>query len=163
MATNNTTYIINTAELPKTAAGAAFIPNGLEPALVSGAPGTATAGQWADGPMGNFPAVGGTLMSSFPDRPNAERTACNTGAPIIDSVSPASVVHATGAVVTITGSRLTGATAVAIGGAATAIVVVNDRTLRCATPAASVAGAVASTTVTTPAGTSPGYAGFSYT
>jgi hypothetical protein len=149
-------YIINTLELPKSGA-----PPGLDPAQVS-------ATVWAASPMGLTPSgpaftdgVGGALRG-YSDRPIAERQAANSGAPIIDRIAPTSVLHGVAAVVTITGTRLSGATAVAIGGVGTAITVVNDTTLRVTTPVLSVAGSPA-VTVTTPAGTSPNAYGFTYT
>ena len=160
MPTNNTTYIINTLELPKSG-GAAFIPTGLDPALVSGAPGTAAAGTWSDGPMGNFPSPGGVLLPSFPDRPSAERTACANGNAVIDSVAPATFSHLAGAALTIKGSRFTGATAagVQVGGVAcTNVVVVNDSTITAVSPLVGTGPAASYVTVNNGTAASPQFA-----
>ena len=68
------------------------------------------------------------------------------------SVSPSSGSLAGGTTITVTGTNLSGATVVKVGSAnATSLVVVNDTTLTCVTPAGS-AGAK-SVSVTTPGGT----------
>jgi hypothetical protein len=160
MPTNNTTYIINTVELPLNASGTAYIPNGLDPALVSGAPGTATPGTWADGPYGNFPPTG-PMLPGFPDRPTTERTACAAGQPIIDSVAPATFSHTAGAALTIKGSRFTGvvpATGVTLGGTAcTSVVVVNDSTITAVSPTVGTGPATSPVVVTNPKGASPAF------
>ena len=63
--------------------------------------------------------------------------------PGVDSIAPNSGLAAGGTPVTIAGEGLTGSTGVTFGGtAATAVVVVNDATITCTTPAHAV-GAVA--------------------
>jgi hypothetical protein len=70
----------------------------------------------------------------------------------LTSVSPASGSTAGGQAVTITGTNLTGATSVTFGGApATSVVVVNDTTITCVTPARPAG--TASVLVTTAGGT----------
>ena len=69
------------------------------------------------------------------------------------ALSPATGSTSGGTAVTVTGHDFTGATAVTLGGnACTSLVVVNDTTITCVTPA-HAAGAVG-VTVTTPVGTS---------
>lgn len=81
--------------------------------------------------------------------------------PTIVSITPATGAAAGGTAVTISGTALTGATAVTFGGTtATSIVVVNDTTITCATPA-KTAGAY-DVVVTTPNGTATEEDGFTY-
>lgn len=76
-----------------------------------------------------------------------------TPAPTVTGVSPASGAVAGGTPVTITGTSLTGASAVAFGAsAATSVVVVNSTTITCVAPAHSAA--TVDVTVTTSGGTS---------
>ncbi len=83
-------------------------------------------------------------------------------APTVTSISPSSGTSAGGTTVTIFGTSFTGATGVTIGGvAATRIVVVNDTTLTCTTPAGS-AGAALSVVVTTPNGRNADNSLFTY-
>jgi uncharacterized delta-60 repeat protein len=71
--------------------------------------------------------------------------------PTVTSVTPSSGSTAGGTSVTITGTNLTGATGVTIGGtAATSVVVTNDTTITCTTPAGSAG--TASVVVTTAGG-----------
>lgn len=82
--------------------------------------------------------------------------------PIVDSVTPDDGDDGGATAVTISGVGFTGATSVAFGGvAATSVVVVNDTTITCVTPA-HAAGAVA-VVVTTPEGVGTLAAGFTYT
>jgi IPT/TIG domain len=78
------------------------------------------------------------------------------------TVSPSTCVHAVATPVTIQGSGFTGATAVNIGGACTAVVVVSDGEITCTTPTTSVAGTV-NVVVTAPGGTGTLTNGFIYT
>jgi len=84
------------------------------------------------------------------------------GAPGVASVSPNTAVHAVATAVTIQGSGFTGATAVTIGVACTAVTVVNDGEITCTTAATTVAGTF-DVVVTTPAGTGTLTGGFIYT
>jgi hypothetical protein len=82
-------------------------------------------------------------------------------APAVTSISPTSGPLVGGTTVTLTGTGLTGATAVAVGAnPATTFAVVNATTLTFTTPAG-LAGAV-QVTVTTPAGTSTDSVNFTY-
>jgi len=73
------------------------------------------------------------------------------GKPKLDSINPTSGSSTGGTSVTFTGIRFTGATGVTIGGtAATNVVVVNDTTITCTTPAGTPG--TASVVVTTPLG-----------
>jgi hypothetical protein len=166
-------YIVSTYELPKNAAGAAYIPNGLDPAQVSGAPGTATAGQFAASPFGPIPAPvevnqagtptgrGSVMLPAYPDRPTAERQSLAQNTALVSSVSPASPSHVAGTAITITGARFTGvvpATGVTIGGVVcTGVVVVSDSTITALVGATNAAGA-ANVVVTNPQGAGPAYA-----
>jgi hypothetical protein len=81
--------------------------------------------------------------------------------PEFSSINPTSGSSLGGRSVTITGVNLTGATGVTIGGsAATSVVVVNDTTITCVTPA-HAAGA-SDVVVTTPAGSDTGTAAYTY-
>ncbi|WP_155413334.1 autotransporter outer membrane beta-barrel domain-containing protein, partial [Rhodopseudomonas palustris] len=81
--------------------------------------------------------------------------------PTVTSVSPASGPSVGGTSVTITGSNLTGATAVSFGGAAATAVSVTSATSMTATTPAHAVGVV-DVTVTTPGGSSTGAGLFSY-
>ncbi|MBA4372940.1 MAG: hypothetical protein C0402_08755 [Thermodesulfovibrio sp.] len=82
-------------------------------------------------------------------------------APTVTGINPTSGPAAGGTVVTITGTNLTGATSVTIGGAAaTSVVVVNDTTITAVMPAGT-AGAQ-NVVVTTPGGTGTGTGLFTY-
>ncbi|WP_246700860.1 IPT/TIG domain-containing protein [Rhodopseudomonas sp. BR0M22] len=81
--------------------------------------------------------------------------------PTVTSISPASGPSAGGTSVTITGSNLTGATAVSFGGAAATAFSVTSATTITATTPTHGAGAV-DVTVTTPSGSSTGAGLFSY-
>nr|WP_223243502.1 YncE family protein [Streptomyces sp. CBMA123] len=84
-------------------------------------------------------------------------------APTITGIAPAQGPAGGGTTVTLTGSHLTGATAVAFGTTpAASFTVVNDTTVTATAPAASAAGPV-DVTVTTPGGTSTITAGDRYT
>ena len=73
-------------------------------------------------------------------------------APTVSAISPASGTSAGGTSVTITGAYFTGTTGVTLGGvAATHVVLINDTTLTCITPAGT-AGTTNSVVVTTPSG-----------
>jgi hypothetical protein len=77
-------------------------------------------------------------------------------------ITPASGSSDGGTRVTITGNYFTGATVVTIGGAAaTHVIVINDRTLTCSTPAGS-AGTTAGVVVTTPSGANAPVSLFTY-
>jgi hypothetical protein len=81
--------------------------------------------------------------------------------PEFSSINPTSGSSLGGRAVTITGVNFTGATGVTIGGsAATSVVVVNDTTITCVTPA-HAAGA-SDVVVTTPAGSDTGTAAYTY-
>jgi uncharacterized protein YhjY with autotransporter beta-barrel domain len=83
-------------------------------------------------------------------------------APIITSLSPTSGTTTGGQIVTITGTNLTGTSAVSFGGvAATGVTVVSDTQITLVTPA-HAAGAV-DVAVTTPGGATTLAAGFTYT
>ncbi|MBB5035561.1 beta strand repeat-containing protein [Prosthecobacter vanneervenii] len=83
-------------------------------------------------------------------------------APTVSSISPAQGTSAGGTTVTVSGANFTGTTGVTIGGvAATRIVVVNDSTLTCTTPAGS-AGSPRSVVVTTPNGSNAENSLFTY-
>jgi IPT/TIG domain len=83
-------------------------------------------------------------------------------APTLTGATPSFGPVAGGTPVTLTGTGLTGATAVHFGFASVVPVVVDDSTLLVFTPAAAAAGSVP-VTVTTAGGTSSGGANFSYT
>ena len=81
--------------------------------------------------------------------------------PSVTSISPTSGSSTGGTAVTITGSHFTGATGATIGGAAvTGLVIVNDTTITCMTPAGTAG--LQSVTVTTPVGTGTGASLFTY-
>lgn len=85
------------------------------------------------------------------------------GAPGINSVVPATAVHAVATPVVIQGSNFTGATAVTINGVAcTAVVVVSDGEITCTTGVTTVAG-TGNVVVTTPGGTGTLSAVFTFT
>ncbi|MBL9184803.1 MAG: choice-of-anchor D domain-containing protein, partial [Verrucomicrobiaceae bacterium] len=82
-------------------------------------------------------------------------------APTVTSITPSTGSTAGGTSVTITGTDFTGATGVTIGGAAaTSVVVSNDTTITCTTPAGSAG--TASVLVTTPGGTNAANTLFTY-
>lgn len=85
-----------------------------------------------------------------------------TPAPVITSVSPASGTDAGGTSVTITGTDLTGATAVTFGGTAATSFTVDDSTQITATTPAGTVGAV-DVAVTTPGGDDTSVGAFIYT
>jgi hypothetical protein len=160
-------YTMNPRELPSNPAAAAAVPkwNTIDP--TTGNPYLpATFKNWAYSPyytpnwgnqVGTTPGTPGaqatspvsTASATVPDATLTDRQA--TKVPTVVTSSPASAVHAVAGPVTITGYGFTGATAVNIGGACTAVTVVNDGTITCTTPAASVAG-TANVVVTTPSG-----------
>jgi formylglycine-generating enzyme required for sulfatase activity len=81
--------------------------------------------------------------------------------PTISGLSPSGGDAAGGALITISGTRLTGTTAVTVGGvAATSVTVVDDSTVTAVTPAGT-AGAQ-DVTITTPGGTATLTSGFTY-
>ena len=83
-------------------------------------------------------------------------------APTVTGVNPATGPAAGGTAVTITGTDLTGATGVTFAGAAaTVVVVVDDTTVTCVSPAGT-AGPARSVAVTTPAGTGTLPGAFTY-
>lgn len=171
-------YTMNPRELPSNPAAAARVPrwNTIDPA--TGNPYLAPA-NWAASPS-TTPNWGSMLVppnvtttpvpsltspcastgTTWPDALVADRQA--TKVPTVTGLSTATVTHAVATPITITGYGFTGATAVNIGGACTAVVVVNDSTITCTTPAASVAG-VANVVVTTPAGAGTLTGGMTYT
>lgn len=171
-------YTMNPRELPSNPAAAAKVPrwNTIDPATgnpylapANWAASPSTTPNWGSmlvppnvttTPVPSLASPVSTASCSWPDSLVADRQA--TKIPTITGISPGTTVHGAGAPVTITGYGFTGATAVNIGGAATAVVVVNDSTITCTTPAASVAG-VANVTVTTPAGTGTLTGGMTYT
>ena len=82
-------------------------------------------------------------------------------APALFSAAPFTGPAAGGTAVTLIGTNLTGTTAVTFGGvAATSVVVVNDNTVTCVTPA--VAAGVVDVNLTTPYGTTALTGGFTY-
>lgn len=84
-----------------------------------------------------------------------------TSAPIIASIAPTSGTTLGGTAITITGTNLTGASSVTVGGvAATSVVVLSDILITAVTPAG-IAGAK-DVVVTTPLGTASATAAFSY-
>jgi Concanavalin A-like lectin/glucanases superfamily/IPT/TIG domain/Abnormal spindle-like microcephaly-assoc'd, ASPM-SPD-2-Hydin len=94
------------------------------------------------------------IASDDADENPFEINVSGTGAalPTVTNVSPASGTNLGGTSVMITGTAFTGATAVTFGGvAATSVVVTNDTTLTCTTPAGTVGPA--SVLVTNPYGT----------
>ncbi len=100
---------------------------------------------------------GGTTSTS-----SADQFTYAAPAPTVTSVSPSSGSTAGGGSVTLTGTNLTGATAVSFGGtSATGFTVVNDTTVTATAPAGA-AGTV-DVTVTTSGGTSGAGAGDHYT
>jgi hypothetical protein len=83
-------------------------------------------------------------------------------APVVTSISPTSGPDAGGTSVTLTGTGLTGAIAVTVGGvSATAVTVAGDTSMTFITPAG-LPGQVAPVVVTTPAGVSGGATMFTY-
>jgi hypothetical protein len=158
-------YTLNPRELPSNAAAAAAVPlwNTIDPATGSAYVAPAN---WCASPystpnwgaqVGTTPGTAGaqaispvtTASVTWPDAIVADRQAPKI--PTVTGISPSTTVHAVAAPVRITGYGFTGVTAVNIGGACTAVVVVNDSTITCTTPAASVAG-TANAVVTNPAG-----------
>jgi hypothetical protein len=157
-------YTMTARELPSNPVAAAAVPkwNTIDPATgVAYSPAS-----WAASPLatpnwgvqvGTTPGTAGAQATSpvctasvtWPDALVADRQAAKI--PTVTGLSLATTLHGVAVPVTITGYGFTGATAVNIGGACTSVVVVNDSTITCVTPAASVAG-VASVVVTTPAG-----------
>lgn len=103
----------------------------------------------------NIRALIGTLNQSVaPAAPPAS-------GPVVSSISPSSGPIAGGTSVTLTGTGLTGASGVTVGGiAATSLLVASDTSLSFTTPA-SVAGPAA-VVVTTPAGVSGNATTFSF-
>jgi hypothetical protein len=159
-------YTMNPRELPSNPAAAAAVPrwNTIDPA--TGIAYVAPA-NWAASPLttpnwgvqvGTTPGTAGaqavspvsTASVTWPDALVADRQA--TKIPTVTGLSVSTTVHAVAIPVTVTGYGFTGVTTVNIGGACTAVVVVNDSTITCVTPAASVAG-VANVVVTNPTGT----------
>lgn len=172
-------YTMNSRELPSNPAVAAKVPswNTIDPGTGSAYTG---ASAWAASPL-NTPNWGSMLVPpnvtttpvpsltspvasvGWADALIADRQA--TKVPTVQSVETLANLNTAphGAVpVQIMGYGFTGATAVNIGGACTAVTVVNDSTITCTTPAAAVAG-TANVTVTTPAGTGTLTGGFIYT
>jgi len=103
--------------------------------------------------------IGGTSATSAAD------AFTYVALPAVSAISPTAGPVSGGTPVTITGSNLTGATAVSFGGTAALGFTVNGATQITATAPAGSAGAVADITVTTPAGTSTDSAAdhYSYT
>jgi hypothetical protein len=104
-------------------------------------------------PSGDSPAAAGATFTF---------ESSTVPGPTVSGVAPSSGPVVGGTSVTITGTNLTGATGVTVGGAAaTDVVVVNDTTVTATTPAHD-AGAVG-VVVTTPSGDSPAAAGATFT
>jgi hypothetical protein len=169
-------YTMNPRELPSNPGAAAAVPkwNTIDP--TTGNPYLAPR-NWAYSPyytqnwgnqVGTTPGTPGAQATSpvstasvtVPDATVTDRQAPKV--PTVVTSSPSTAVHAVAGPVTITGYGFTGATAVNIGGACTAVTVVNDSTITATTPAASVAG-TANVVVTTPAGSNTLIGGMVYT
>ncbi len=103
-----------------------------------------------------------TPSGTTPDTAADDYTYALIPVPAISSVAPTSGSTAGGTSVIITGTDLTGATAVSFGGSAASSYVVNSATKITATSPAHAAGAV-DVRVTTPGGTSPIGAGDQFT
>lgn len=102
-----------------------------------------------------------TNVAGTSSRPEATDQFTYIEPPQVTSVTPGNGLPSGGTSVTITGTHLTGATAVTFGGlAATAFTVINDITITATTPA-HAAGA-ADVAVTTPSGTGTGTGLFTY-
>jgi hypothetical protein len=105
--------------------------------------------------VANLRALIGTLNQSV------NPTAPPAGGPVVGSIAPTTGPIAGGTSVTLTGTGLTGASGVTVGGiAATSLLVASDTSLSFTTPA-SVAGPAA-VIVTTPAGVSGNATAFTF-
>ncbi len=104
-----------------------------------------------------------SVVVTTPGGSNAANTlfSYQTTAPAVTAISPNTGTAAGGANVTITGTSLSGASAVTIGGkAATNVIVVSATTITATTPAGAAGNA--SVVVTTPGGSVTGPGGYTY-